>query len=118
MAICVDFNDFCNNLEKNKIILAPFCGAIPCEEKIKKLSARFVSSAFLYFRRMGTNNISGDTICVDSVVDESCLLLWKILLDDLMFTKEVRGSSLSCVWVALLDVCFTCVILSCTSDIC
>lgn len=40
--ICTDFGDFCNKLESNKIILAPFCGEIPCEEKIKKLSARFV----------------------------------------------------------------------------
>lgn len=40
--LCTDFGDFCNKLESNKIILAPFCGGIPCEENIKKLSARSV----------------------------------------------------------------------------
>ena len=42
LATCHDFQDFCNALDKKKVILAPFCGAIPCEEKIKKLSARSV----------------------------------------------------------------------------
>lgn len=40
LATCFNFDDFCNQLEKKKVILAPFCGSIPCEEKIKKLSAR------------------------------------------------------------------------------
>jgi len=40
MATCFEFEDFCNNLDKKKVILAPFCGAIPCEENVKKLSAR------------------------------------------------------------------------------
>jgi len=39
-ATCYEFEDFCNNLDKRKVILAPFCGSIPCEENIKKLSAR------------------------------------------------------------------------------
>ncbi|ESO04653.1 hypothetical protein HELRODRAFT_78758, partial [Helobdella robusta] len=39
-ATCTNFTDFCQNLDKNKLIMAPFCGDIPCEEKIKKLSAR------------------------------------------------------------------------------
>ena len=37
-----NFDDFCAALDKKHVILAPFCGAIPCEEKIKKLSARSV----------------------------------------------------------------------------
>jgi bifunctional glutamyl/prolyl-tRNA synthetase len=39
-ATCYEFEDFCNNLDLKKVILAPFCGGIPCEENIKKLSAR------------------------------------------------------------------------------
>ncbi|XP_069117255.1 bifunctional glutamate/proline--tRNA ligase-like [Argopecten irradians] len=35
-----DWEDFCNSLDDKKIIQAPFCGAIPCEDKIKKDSAR------------------------------------------------------------------------------
>ena len=37
---CYDFQEFCRCLDKSNIILAPFCGEIPCEEKIKALSAR------------------------------------------------------------------------------
>jgi bifunctional glutamyl/prolyl-tRNA synthetase len=40
VATCTDFSELCNNLDKNKIIMAPFCGAIKCEETIKTLSAR------------------------------------------------------------------------------
>jgi len=40
MATCFEFEDFCNNLDKKKLVLAPFCGDIPCEDEIKKLSAR------------------------------------------------------------------------------
>jgi hypothetical protein len=32
----------CDNLDKKKVILAPFCGGVACEEKVKKLSARQV----------------------------------------------------------------------------
>lgn len=37
---CKDWSDFCAQLEKRKIILAPFCGSIPCEDYIKQASAR------------------------------------------------------------------------------
>jgi len=40
MATCYDFEEFCRCLDNSNIILAPFCGEIPCEEKIKVLSAR------------------------------------------------------------------------------
>jgi bifunctional glutamyl/prolyl-tRNA synthetase len=40
LATCKDFAEFCRCLDKSNVILAPFCGAIPCEEKIKMLSAR------------------------------------------------------------------------------
>ena len=39
-AVCTDFQELCGNLDKKKIISAPFCGEIKCEETIKKLSAR------------------------------------------------------------------------------
>lgn len=41
------FDDFCKNLDKKKLLLAPFCGGIPCEDKIKTLSARCVSTSKL-----------------------------------------------------------------------
>lgn len=34
------WEDFCNALENKCLIKAPFCGAIPCEDLIKKDSAR------------------------------------------------------------------------------
>lgn len=40
LATCYDFEDFCNKVDQKMIILAPFCGDIPCEDNIKKLSAR------------------------------------------------------------------------------
>ncbi len=39
-AICYDFDAFCKALEKKKVILAPFCGGIKCEECIKETSAK------------------------------------------------------------------------------
>jgi len=41
-ATCYDFDDFCNCLDRKKLVLAPFCGEISCEDNIKKLSARSV----------------------------------------------------------------------------
>jgi len=38
--LCKNWDDFCKQLEGKNIILAPFCGDIPCEESIKKDSAR------------------------------------------------------------------------------
>ena len=35
-----DWKVFCSELDKKKIIMAPFCGAVECEEHIKKDSAR------------------------------------------------------------------------------
>lgn len=37
---CHDFDDLCKILDQRKIILAPFCGEMSCEENIKKLSSR------------------------------------------------------------------------------
>ncbi len=34
------FDDFCRALDHKKVIYAPFCGGVPCEDKIKQLSAR------------------------------------------------------------------------------
>ena len=41
--IAYKFDDFCSALDKKHVILAPFCGDIPCEEKVKKLSARYLN---------------------------------------------------------------------------
>jgi len=41
--MCEDFDVFCDSLNQKKLLLSPFCGEIPCEEKIKKLSARDVA---------------------------------------------------------------------------
>ena len=35
-----EWKSFCDNLEDKKLLLAPFCGAIDCEETIKKESKR------------------------------------------------------------------------------
>uniref|UniRef100_A0A1B6CM59 proline--tRNA ligase n=1 Tax=Clastoptera arizonana TaxID=38151 RepID=A0A1B6CM59_9HEMI len=35
-----DWKEFCHHLDNKNIILAPFCGNIPCEDKIKQDSAR------------------------------------------------------------------------------
>lgn len=40
IAVCTTFQELCANLDKKKLISAPFCGAIACEDNIKKLSAR------------------------------------------------------------------------------
>lgn len=37
---CKNWSDFTTQLDKNNIILAPFCGLTPCEDVIKKESAR------------------------------------------------------------------------------
>ncbi|XP_070578959.1 bifunctional glutamate/proline--tRNA ligase-like [Ptychodera flava] len=40
LKVTSDWNDFCTLLDQKNLIIAPFCGEIPCEEKIKKDSAR------------------------------------------------------------------------------
>lgn len=40
--VITDFKNFIPELDKKNIILAPFCGEGPCEEKIKKESTRLV----------------------------------------------------------------------------
>ncbi|XP_013106972.2 bifunctional glutamate/proline--tRNA ligase [Stomoxys calcitrans] len=35
-----DWNDFCTFLDQKNLLLSPFCGEIPCEDKIKADSAR------------------------------------------------------------------------------
>ena len=47
LSISHEWTDFCDSLDKKKVIQAPFCGEISCEEKIKKDSARY--SIFLQF---------------------------------------------------------------------
>lgn len=47
MSISHDWTDFCDSLDKKKVIQAPFCGEMACEDKIKKDSARY--SIFLQY---------------------------------------------------------------------
>ncbi|XP_064604056.1 bifunctional glutamate/proline--tRNA ligase-like [Liolophura sinensis] len=42
LSLSEDWENFCQSLDKKKLIQAPFCGEIPCEEAIKKDSARDV----------------------------------------------------------------------------
>ncbi|XP_053376330.1 bifunctional glutamate/proline--tRNA ligase-like [Mercenaria mercenaria] len=42
LTVSHDWEEFCNGLDQKKLIQAPFCGEIPCEDAIKKDSARDV----------------------------------------------------------------------------
>lgn len=42
LSVSHDWEEFCNSLDDKKLIQAPFCGEIPCEDRIKKDSARDV----------------------------------------------------------------------------
>lgn len=42
MVLLKDWNQFGPNLDQKKIILAPFCGEISCEDQIKADSARYL----------------------------------------------------------------------------
>ncbi|PVD25555.1 hypothetical protein C0Q70_13211 [Pomacea canaliculata] len=42
LAVSNDWNQFCQSLDQKKLIQAPFCGEISCEDAIKKDSARDV----------------------------------------------------------------------------
>jgi len=41
MVLSHDWEEFCNGLEQKKLLQAPFCGSISCEDNIKKDSARY-----------------------------------------------------------------------------
>ena len=49
LIVCSTFQDLCSNLDKKRLILAPFCGEIKCEENIKRLSARYKFIFYYYF---------------------------------------------------------------------
>lgn len=40
MVVSKNWDEFCSALEKKCVIMSPFCGGIPCEDNIKKDSAR------------------------------------------------------------------------------
>ncbi|BFZ12382.1 hypothetical protein BsWGS_15421 [Bradybaena similaris] len=42
LVVCHDWAEFCDSLDQKKLIQAPFCGGIDCEDNIKKDSARDV----------------------------------------------------------------------------
>ncbi|XP_059171364.1 bifunctional glutamate/proline--tRNA ligase-like [Physella acuta] len=42
LTVCHAWTEFCDSLDQKKLIQAPFCGEIPCEDKIKQDSARDV----------------------------------------------------------------------------
>jgi bifunctional glutamyl/prolyl-tRNA synthetase len=43
MVVLESFEGFHGALDAKKLILAPFCGEIPCEDNIKKDSARYIN---------------------------------------------------------------------------
>ena len=43
MVTC-EWKELCSGLDQKMIIMAPFCGLIPCEDLVKKNSARSVCS--------------------------------------------------------------------------
>lgn len=40
MVVSHNWEDFCSQLDQRKIIQAPFCGRVECEDSIKKDSAK------------------------------------------------------------------------------
>eukprot|EP00057_Strongylocentrotus_purpuratus_P020733 XP_011675207.1 PREDICTED: bifunctional glutamate/proline--tRNA ligase isoform X2 [Strongylocentrotus purpuratus] len=40
IAVTSSWNEFCDRLDEKKLLLVPYCGDIPCEDRIKKDSAR------------------------------------------------------------------------------
>jgi prolyl-tRNA synthetase len=40
LAVVETWNEFLQNLDQKKLIMAPFCGGKACEDKLKKDSAR------------------------------------------------------------------------------
>ncbi|XP_028392901.1 bifunctional glutamate/proline--tRNA ligase-like [Dendronephthya gigantea] len=73
MTVTKDWKEFCSMLDQRKIIQAPFCGEIKCEDKIKKDSARDVvveegapamgaKGLCIPFKQPG--EITPDTLCV------------------------------------------------------
>ena len=40
VVVLESWEEFCANLDKKMVIMAPFCGEIPCEDLVKKTSAR------------------------------------------------------------------------------
>ena len=41
IAVLDSWDEFCASLDKKMVIMAPFCGEIPCEDLVKKNSARY-----------------------------------------------------------------------------
>ena len=39
--VTCDWKEFCDGLDHKMIIMSPFCGCIPCEDLVKKNSARY-----------------------------------------------------------------------------
>ena len=40
VVVLESWDEFCANLDRKLVIMAPFCGEIPCEDLVKKTSAR------------------------------------------------------------------------------
>ena len=40
LVVSHDWEDFCDSLDQKKLIQAPYCGEMSCEDNIKKDSAR------------------------------------------------------------------------------
>ena len=40
VVVLESWDEFCASLDKKMVIMAPFCGEVPCEDLVKKTSAR------------------------------------------------------------------------------
>lgn len=60
LVVSFDFTDFCSKLDNRCIIQAPFCGEIPCEDVIKKESARDADEIL----EPGAPSMGAKTLCI------------------------------------------------------
>ena len=61
------WDEFCGQLEKSNLLLAPYCGNEECEDEIKKDSARFVCFSIPWFSSGVNNQGSSSNKCSSSV---------------------------------------------------
>eukprot|EP00794_Sanderia_malayensis_P017780 gene17780-19556_t len=58
LTVTTDWQEFCDLLDNKNIIQAPFCGETPCEERIKKDSAREEST------EVGAPSMGAKSLCI------------------------------------------------------
>ena len=57
LSLVTKWEDFIDALERRHILLAPFCGEIPCEDSIKNDSARYYLYIILIYYFLLINNL-------------------------------------------------------------